>query len=269
MDATIWEQAAAPAENYERDLVPVLFEPWVPELVELTAPKPGERVLDLACGTGIVARIAAGHVAPSGAVTGVDVNGSMLAVARRTGAAVRPSIEWRQANAIDTGLPDAAYDVVFCQQGLQFVPDRRAAVRELYRLTAPAGRVAVSVWCDPDSPGYAPLPATFARHCPQLPEATRFVHAIFGLPDPDELRQLLTGAGFREVRVIRRSRTVRHRSAEAWVRAFLGAAPIPGIAGLAAPVRERIISDAAAAMRDGSPEGFQFPMAANVAIARR
>lgn len=264
-----WEQAPVAAENYERDLVPALFEPWARELAALAELRPGERVLDLACGTGIAARIAAPSLGRHGTITALDVNGDMLAVARRVCANVRPPIRWRRASAHDTGLPDASFDVVLCQQGLQFFPDRRAAACEMYRLTAPGGRVATSVWTKPDNPGYTPILAALERHLPGAPGAAGFVRAIFSLADAAELRDLLTEAGYRTVDVSRRTRLVRFPSAAAWVRAFLGAAPIPDVAALAPPVREQIINEVVAALPgyDGG-DGFAFPIDANIAVAR-
>jgi ubiquinone/menaquinone biosynthesis C-methylase UbiE len=252
---------AAPADAYQRHLVPLLFEPWGRDLVALGAPQPGERVLDLACGTGIVARLAAERVSPSGAVTGVDVNPDMLDVARRAD----PRIAWVLAGAEATDLPEGAFDVGFCQQGLQFVPDRPAAVRELHRVIAPAGRIAVSTWCDPSSPGYAPFWPVFRR---LLPDAVGFLDAIFGLGDGGELHQLLSGAGFRDVRVERRTRIVRCASARAWVGAFVNSAPLPGIAALAPATRDRLVSDVASAFHEDG-NGFSFPISADVGYAER
>jgi SAM-dependent methyltransferase len=267
---SVWEQVPVAAESYERDLVPVLFEPWARDLVALADPKPGERVLDLACGTGIVARMAATRVSKSGTVTGLDVNEAMLAVARQVAATVRPAIEWKHASAMDTGLPDAAFEVAFCQQGLQFFPDRQAAVRELHRVMTPGGRALLSVWCDADSPGYVPFTAAFERHIPEAGEAIRFLQVIFGLDNAGELDDLLSEAGFRDAQISRRTGTVRSPSGEAWAHAFLGAAPIPAIATLAAPVRTRIAREVAEALRDyGDGDGLAFPVDAIVAVAYR
>jgi SAM-dependent methyltransferase len=256
-----WEAAAAPADDYQRRLVPLLFEPWGRDLVALAEPRSGERVLDLACGTGIVARLAAPRVAPSGAVTGVDVNPDMLGVARRSD----PGIAWVLAGAEVTGLPDGAFDVGFCQQGLQFMPDRPAAVRELHRLITPGGRIAVSTWCDPGTPGYAPFWPVFRR---RLPEAVGFLDAIFGLTDAGELHQLLTGAGYRDVQVERCTRIVRVASARAWVEAMVDSAPLPGVAALAPLTRAELVSDVASAMHEDG-NGFSFPISANVGCAKR
>lgn len=264
-----WEHASVAAGNYQRDLVPALFQPWARELVALARLRPGERILDVACGTGIVARTAAPLVGETGTVTGLDVNQDMLAIARQVDeAGAGPAIEWRQASAANTGLPDAAYDAVFCQQGFQFFGDRPAAAQELHRVTAPGGRLLVSVWCDPDNPAYAPCAAALERHLPGLPAAAGFVKAIFSLHDTRELHALLAGAGFREVRVEQRTSTVRFATARAWTAAFLDATPIPGIATVAGSTRARIIEEAAEALAGYVDGDLVYPMRANVAVAR-
>ncbi|KUL44083.1 class I SAM-dependent methyltransferase [Streptomyces regalis] len=260
-----WEKSTT-AENYERHLVPLLFEPWAQTLVELVGPRPGERVLDLACGTGVVARKAAALVAPTGSVTGIDLNPDMLRLARRHAPANGTPITWKQADALDTGLPAGAFDVAFCQQGLQFFPDRLTALRELHRVMAPGGRVALSVWCDDRSPGFHPFESAFAETLTSPGPAVRFLHAIFDLADPAELHRLLTEAGFRNVRVTRATRTVRCSSAHAWVEAFLGAAPLPEIPE---PERETVASKVMGRLTPCAANGLAFPVAANVASAER
>src|SRR5215207_11707155 len=114
-------------ENYERYFVPVIGAPLATDLVDVAALRPGERVLDVACGTGVVARLAAERVEATGTVAGIDLNPGMLAVAR----SVTPPgmvIEWHQSSAEAMPLPDEAFDVVLCQLGLQFVPDKLAAL---------------------------------------------------------------------------------------------------------------------------------------------
>jgi SAM-dependent methyltransferase len=132
-----WQLVDNGAEAYERYLVPAVMARFADELVESVGP--GDRVLDVACGTGIVAR----HAAARGAtVVGVDLNAQMLAVAR----AADPAIEWIEADAAALPLANAAFDVVLCQQGLQFMPDPAAAIVEMRRVLAPDGRLTVSVW---------------------------------------------------------------------------------------------------------------------------
>jgi ubiquinone/menaquinone biosynthesis C-methylase UbiE len=192
------------AENYERFFVPMLGAPLAAQLVEMASLRSGERVLDVACGTGIVARLAAERVAPNGTVAGLDLNPGMLAVARDV-ARTAPPIEWHQSSAEAMPLPDAAFDVVFCQLSLQFFPDKAAALREMRRVLTPGGRLLLSV------PG--PTPRIFAiadealgRHIG--PEAAGFVRAVFSLHDPREVGRLLREAGFRDVDVRSEIRTL-------------------------------------------------------------
>ncbi len=265
-----WENVPVGAEHYERELVPELFAPWARELVEAVDLRAGERVLDLACGTGVVARAAAPRVGMSGSITGVDVNGDMLAVARRVSRTTTPVIIWRQADAHHTGLADRAFDVALCQQGLQFFADRRSVVRELHRVLAPGGRLAASVWCGAENPGYVPISSALQRRLPDAPQAAAFVHAIFGLSDAGQLKQLLVEAGFVDVRVTVRTRPVGFATAEAWVRAFLRAAPATAAAVRDPAVQERVVADAVAELDPDATGGpLTFPMTANVATARR
>jgi ubiquinone/menaquinone biosynthesis C-methylase UbiE len=150
------------------------------------------RVLDVACGTGVVARLAAERVGPTGTVVGLDINPGMLAVAR---AATPPgtAIDWHQAPAHAAPLPDGGFDVVVCQLGLQFFPDRAAALREMHRVLAPGARVVLNV------PG--PIPGLFSILAEELarhikPELAPFVQQVFSLHDPRRLRALMAQAGF-------------------------------------------------------------------------
>ena len=119
--------AASGAENYERHFVPAIGEPVARRLVDAARPARGERVLDIACGTGIAARLAAEAVGPDGTVAGLDANPGMLEVART----VSPDrIEWHAAPAEDMPLPDAAFDLALCSMGLQFFADKDQALRE-------------------------------------------------------------------------------------------------------------------------------------------
>lgn len=170
-----------------------------------------------------------------------------VAIARRAGG----DIEWRQADASRTGLPNASFDAAFCQQGLQFFPDRLAALQELRRVLTPDGRAVIATWCaaDDGDAGYAPITRALQHHAPDDAEPPGFIAAIFAFSDSTELARLAQAAGFDDVRVERRTATVRVPSAEAWVEAFLGAAPVPSVSSLAPATRAAIITDAATALR--------------------
>jgi ubiquinone/menaquinone biosynthesis C-methylase UbiE len=188
-------------EMYEQLLVGPLFRPWAEIALEDVRLSPGDRLLDIACGTGIVARVARERLGDARQVVGVDVSADMLAVAR----AVAPDIDWRQGSAADLPLrEDEQFDVVVCQQGLQFFPDKHAAAVEMRRALKTAGRLAVLTW-RPDSevPFMRELRQTAERH---LGAITDQRHS-FG--DGAALEALFRGTGFLDARSRTISRTIR------------------------------------------------------------
>jgi ubiquinone/menaquinone biosynthesis C-methylase UbiE len=213
MDATREGQVSATAaEVYETFFVPALFAEWAPRVADAAAFAPGDRVVDVACGTGAVAREAARRVAPGGIVVGLDRNDGMLAVARR----LCPGVEWRQGRAealpIDTGSQDA----VTSQFGLMFFEDRVAALREMWRILRPGGRLAVAVWDTLErTPGYAAMTALIDRlFGAAVAEGLR---APYVLGDPDELLELFSRAGIPGVRLRTLDGVARFPSVERWV----------------------------------------------------
>jgi ubiquinone/menaquinone biosynthesis C-methylase UbiE len=187
--------AATSAENYERYFVPAIGEPVARHLVGAAHPASGERVLDVACGTGIAARLATEAVGPDGTVAGLDPNAGMLEVARTVGP---DNIEWHAAPAEDMPLPDAAFDLALCSMGLQFFPDKHQALRETHRVLTPGGR---AVWCTPGPipPLFEAIDAALTNHIG--PGASMFVHAVFSMHDADEARTLMERAGFDRIEV--------------------------------------------------------------------
>jgi SAM-dependent methyltransferase len=183
-------------ENYERYFVPAIGGPLAASLVEEAALQRGERVLDVACGTGAVTRLAAERVGGRGAVAGLDLNPGMLAVAR-TVPATGAKIQWYETSAEAMPLPDDAFDVVFCQLGLMFIPDKAAAIREMRRVLTPGGRLLVST----------PAPSAFFQVFEQAiaahvsADAAAFVGTVFSLHDVDAIEALFRGPGLRDVRV--------------------------------------------------------------------
>lgn len=212
------------AENYERYFVPVIGAPLATDLVDIAALGPGERVLDVACGTGFVARLASQRVGAAGTVAGLDVNPGMLAVAS-SATAPGSSIEWHEASAEAMPLPDESFDVVLCQMGLQFVPDRRAALREMRRILASGGRLILNV-PGPTPRLFAAMGQALARHIGA--EAAGFVNHVFSLHDTGELQELIGGAGFHDVSVQVETKTLRLPPPDEFLWQYVHSTPLGG-----------------------------------------
>ncbi len=192
--------ATAFTETYERVLVGPLFRPFAEELIRAAALEPGDSVLDVGCGTGIVARVARERLGPGARIAGVDVAPAMLAVAK----SVDPTIDWRHGDA--KALPVAAgepFTVVTCHQGLQFMPDKAAAVREMRRVLAPGGRIALATWVSlGELPEMRQFNAVAERHVGPIIDARH----SFG--EATAMEQLLNDAGFSNLSVQRHARGV-------------------------------------------------------------
>jgi ubiquinone/menaquinone biosynthesis C-methylase UbiE len=257
-------------EAYERYLVPAIFAPWGERLVERARIGRGERVLDLACGTGIVARLAAACVKPGGAVTGVDLNPGMIAVARAVSAGVSPPIEWRESDAHTLPFAEGSFDVGLCQFALMFFSDRHAALLELHRVIAPDGRVGVAVWRSPAAnPGWSLFATALEQHVSATAAAT--MRAPFVLADADEVRALVRGAGFHDVRVDVDTRSTRFPSAREMVLRQAAASPLAGpISALSAPALDRFVAGLADLLEPYThDDGVSFPSEAHIVTARR
>ncbi len=187
--------SADAAAIYERALVPALFAEWPPRLLELARLAPGQQLLDVACGTGVVAREARRRAAE---VVGVDINPGMLAQAR----SLDPEIEWRQADAHALPFEDGSFDAVLCQFGLMFFGDRPRALAEMRRVARPGAPVVTAVWAGlGEHPGYATLVDLLERTVGSA--AADELRAPFCLGDPRQLAGLFATAGLPEVRVHR------------------------------------------------------------------
>jgi ubiquinone/menaquinone biosynthesis C-methylase UbiE len=254
------------AERYERWVVPFVVGPWVPALLDLAELKPGERVLDIATGTGVVARLAARRVSPGGTVTGLDLNEAMLEEARRLPLPPGLTIDWRAGSALALPFPDGPYNVVLCQQGLQFFPDRLKALREMRRVLAAGGRVAVSAWTGPP-PYFVAMREGLARYV--SPDAAISGAAAFSLGDAAELRGLVEAAGFHDVVVHLVRLTLRLPPPEEFFLRHLSAIPAADLVAAAGPeVHAALLAHMKGATRayvDGY--GLAVPQEVNVATA--
>jgi SAM-dependent methyltransferase len=201
------------AEVYEAFFVPALFKEWATRVADAAAIRPRQRILDVACGTGILARAAADRVGGSGAVVGLDVNEGMLAVAARKA----PHIDWRKGKAEALPFDDCHFDAVVSQFGLMFFEDRQSALREMFRVLQPGGHLAVAVWDSLDSsPGYSALAGLLKRLFGE--EVAIRIRAPFSLGDVPILRTLFADADIPEVQITTLPGTACFPSMETWMR---------------------------------------------------
>lgn len=268
-----WQVAGNAAETYERALTPAVFAAWAPLVVALADPRSGERVLDVACGTGVVTRLVARQVGRTGKVVGLDLNPGMLAVAAATAASEPPtsaSITWQEASATRMPFPDGAFDVAYCQLGLQFFPDRPAALREMHRVLVSGGRLGLMVWRGIEhSPGFDILAAALARHV--SPEAAGIMRAPFGLAEAEELRGLMAAAGFRDITIRPVAGTVRFPSVARFVQDYVAGSPLAGhVAKVSDEARAALVGEVGDALRSHLAGGaLAFPIEAHLASARK
>lgn len=269
-----WYFDEDPEAVYVRLLEPAKFMPWAEGLIGLAAPRGGERVLDIACGTGVVTRLAAGVVGENGAVVGFDLNERRLELARVAAEADPPAgratIEWRGGDATALPFDDASFDLVTCQQGLQFFPDRPLAVREMARVLAPGGRLALNVWQSVEQqPGAFAMANSLERHVGADAAAIRRRPFAFG--DGSALEALFVDAGFRDVVVRPTVTIVRFSSAEAFTTRYLsGVGPLAALVSQADDAaRSAVLADMRIALESHiDSEGLALPTVAHVVTAR-
>lgn len=210
--ATKGQVTRTAADVYEEFFVPALFGDWAARVADAAGIAAGQSVLDVACGTGVLAREAAGRVQPDGSVIGLDRNDGMLAVARRAAS----DVEWRLGQAEALPFTDASFDAVVSQFGLMFFDERGAALQAMWRVLRPGGHMAVAVWDSLDhTPGYAAMTALLQRLFGD--QAADALRAPFVLGDPDALRSLFAEAGIVNPQVQTQDGTARFPSIESWV----------------------------------------------------
>ncbi|MCB0214433.1 MAG: methyltransferase domain-containing protein [Anaerolineae bacterium] len=241
--STQWQLAQDSAERYQNILTPAILGPFAEALVDFAGLQDGEHVVDVGCGTGAAARYAATMVGSPGRVMGVDINLSMLAVARSLPAVRGAPIAWREANVTQLPFDDSSVDIVLCAQTLQFLPEKVLGLAEMRRVVKPSGRVAVSLWCPiEESPYFYTLVETIARHIGL--ETAAGLKSAFALSDADEIYELIEAAGFEQIEMTVRQLNLPLPNLAEFVPRHISATPMAASFRQAPPaIQERIVQD--------------------------
>ncbi|MGI8863648.1 MAG: class I SAM-dependent methyltransferase [Solirubrobacteraceae bacterium] len=265
MSTMPWGEAADFPAVYEELNVPAFFTAFAEELLDRAQPREGESMLDVATGTGIVLRRARARCPGVERLVGLDLTPGMLAVAR--GKSDGLDIEFFEGDAGLLPFEDGSFDLVTCQQGLQFFPAREQALGEFRRVLAADGRAVVACWCEVETaPGHQALTDVLSHHLPELEPVAR---VPFSLSSGDELRRLLDQAGFRDVEVERVEGTVRFRSPEEFTRSFMEGTPMAiTMAEVSPEQRDALARNIAQSVRERVGDPVITTMVTHVAIAR-
>jgi len=265
-----YQVSADAAEKYEEYATRYFMGPWVADLIGLADLQKGERVLDLACGTGVVARQAATKVGPTGQVTGLDFNAGMLAVARATPSLPDTTIPitWVEGSAMAMDFPDASFDVILCQQGIQFFPDRLTSLREMRRVLVTGGRLLLSVWRSA-SPYNIAVGKALERYV-NADTATKYL-ASRVVPDAEALRGLVGESGFHAAQIHARAKTLHLPSIETFVLQHLSSSPVAAaLAALSEAQRAEFAKDVKSALQPfAEGDGVAVPDEVNIAVAHK
>jgi len=268
MSQSGWQLTGTASEAYERYIVQAFMQGWTHGLVDVAALTAGARVLDVACGTGVVARQAATRVGKDGCVAGIDLNASMLAMARTLPQPPGASIEWKEGNATALPFPEATFDVVLCQQGLQFFPDKAAALRDMRRVLVPRGHLVLSVWRRISHCPWQRAVADALEHHVSM-DAAMGIRGAFALGDREELRAVITASGFRTVHIRIESQMIRYPSLEEFVPGYLSATPVAAVAAtLDEPTRAAVLRRIRTSLEPYMDDnGLAAPIEAHVVVA--
>ena len=267
-----WQQLIrAGAEAYERYIVSAWMGEWAEALVDSAGIEPGARLLDVACGTGVVARKAAPLVGPGSRIVGLDNNEGMIRAAKhfanRDG---MNDLEWRQGDAAAMSFDDGEFDTVLCQQGLQFFPDPTEALKEMGRVLAPGGTLAISVWRSLDRNPYFKILADVIESRLGKQSAAVF-HASFSLGNREEVRSLLGDAGFCDIRIRLEVKVARYPSVDEFLPGYLSAIPIAAeIAAMNEADRAEVLRSVTVLLHDYiDDDGLAAPVECHMVTARK
>lgn len=256
------------AEAYEKHMVPGMFLRWTERLVSLAAPQPGEHVLDVACGTGIGARLAARFVLPAGKVAGLDIDPGVVEVARKVGRETGTPVEWHCANALKMPFNDAAFDLCLCLQGLQNFPDRLAGFAEIRRVLKQSGRLVASIWGPLEhNKGHHAVVQALER---QKVDASAAKKAC-SFASPGDIRDTAARAGFSSIELITEDGVSHFQSIQSFIDGMTVGAPSTrhAVALLSESGRETFVKDVSAMLEPYVVGGeLAYPMRTHILFAR-
>ena len=263
-----------PAQIFEDYFGPALFQTWAKVLINMANPNEGEDVLDLACATGTVARMIAPHVGVTGSVGGLDFSPQMLEVARGAPSMGGAVVEWIEGDAAALPYDDGSFDLVICQQGLQFFQNREQSAREIFRVLKSGGSLVACVWQGTDV--HSIFASLFRLVAEKLDAPFETVSMPFGLGDPDELADYIRSGGFDTPEVSSHQLEVEFQSPDRWVQLSMmaAAAAIPAFAELDADQRTAMGEDIAKSLEPVlapyiQEDVLRMPTAVNVVVAAK
>ena len=266
MHQNVSQELVDAGRGYESLFVPALFERWTRHLIEGAGIRAGSHVLDIACGTGVLARNALSRTGSGGRVVGVDPAPGMLVAARE----IEPSIDWVLCSAEALELEDETFDCVISQFGMMFFEDRQKAAEEMFRVLKPGGSLAVAVWNSVEqNPAYADIIAVLQEQVGTA--AADALRLPYSLGNTEEVTAVLDNAGFGGISTATKVETARFPSSRHMVEAELrGWLPLFDIFLSEAEIDNVLIESDRTLSKYAGPSGEAiFPTSAHVITARK
>ena len=256
------------AEAYENHMVPGMFLRWTERVIDVAAPQPGEHVLDLACGTGIGARLAANRIGSNGRVAGLDLDAGVIEVARNIARHTGARIDWHCANALELPFEDASFDLCLCLQGLQFFADRAGGLLQIRRVLKPTGRLVASVWSSIEfNKGHLAVVQALERQGVDASAAKK----ACSFANPAEIREALKRAGFAQVELQTEDGVSHFASMQSFIDGMTIGSPSTrhAVARLPDGGRDIFLKEVSAALEPYVVRGaLEYPMRTHILTAR-
>ena len=266
MDEKVSEELIEAGRGYERLFVPALFEAWTKHLVAGAGIQEGSRVLDIACGTGVLARRALAAAGPTGRIVGADPASGMLAAAKE----LEPRIDWVLCSAESLNVPDNEFDCVISQFGMMFFQDQQKSADEMLRVLTPGGSLAIAVWSSVEhNPAYGDIIAVLEEQVGMA--AADALRLPYSLGDAGKVTAVLESSGFTDITVEAKTETARFPSSRQMVEAELrGWLPLFDIFLSENEIHGILIESDKTLRKYAGPSGeAAFPTSAHVFTARK